>query len=607
MLSISRAKKAISSMHSALWLFQNDFLLALPIIFLCLCSILILSYGVIYGKIWTNQTHGLAATHSLSVALTQDAGAEHERSSERSSERNSEQRLIAPVLLQNTTRLGSLSLVLTLLILWNQPIQKGVFASQTFIQDWVSFFFQSLVLMGSVATLLMSSKYFRQQNFNAFETSIFILFSTFGLLLLVQAYSFLSLYLTLELVSLCFYALAASKRESEFATEAGVKYFLLGALSSGILLFGTSFLYGATGLTQFSDFALLFFVEAESSVASTDASPALAILGFVFVGVGLLFKLTAAPFHLWAPDVYEGAPTNVTAFFSIVPKISILGVLLRLLSCFSLSGETHSGDLLALGQTLGQGFSSVGASFVSLLLLSSGASLLVGAFGALSQRKIKRLLAYSSIGHMGYILLGISTGSLEGIQSGILYLVVYTLMVTASFAILLSLSQRSPSRRAFAAAPGLAASDEVSGGGLTAGLYPRTASRVRYVSDFQALGKSNPALSFSFAIILFSLAGIPPIAGFLSKLYVFYAAISSGFYFFAFIGVFATCVSCFYYLRIVKTVYFPVVRKPVRITSQIDTPKAGIISICVFFLLFFFFHPTPVFLMAYTMALNLGA
>ena len=405
---------------------------------------------------------------------------------------------------------------------------------------------------------------------------------------MISSYDFISFYLTIEFQSLCFYVLAASKRNSEFSTEAGLKYFILGAFSSGILLFGFSIIYGFTGMTNFGELSLLFTglgdnlmnqsvmtgeqvstlsigsalpfdgVEMSNEHANTISSNGI-LLGILFVAVGFLFKLTAAPFHMWAPDVYEGSPTAITAFFSITPKIAIIAVFIRL---FLYS------------------FYDLIFPFQKILLFCSGASMIVGALAALSQHKIKRLLAYSSIGHIGYILLGFACATGEGIEALTIYLIIYVVMTINIFAIILSLRGVNKS----------ASGDSV---------------RIKYISDLAMLGSTNPILAFTLSCTLFSMAGIPPLAGFCSKFYIFFSALNASLYFFAFLGVITSVISCFYYIRLIKIMYFEkrsnwIVYKPMAKEISI------LLGITLFFILFFFFYPAPFFYIAHKVAFSLS-
>ena len=451
-------------------------------------------------------------------------------------------------LIRTFTWLSLFTLACTLCVLVTSPIHHAFVFSQSLVVDEFTFFFKTLLLMSSFGALFISKKYFCEEKIYSFEYILFLLFSTLSMLLMISSYDFLSLFLSIEFQTLCFYVLAASKRTSEFSTEAGMKYFLLGAFSSGILLFGCSLVYGFTGMTNFGDLRLLLTgVETEVSLPMSGL-----VLGILFLGVGFLFKVSAAPFHMWAPDVYEGAPTSTTAFFALVPKIALFAVFVRIFF-----GAFY--DLLA--------------SWQYILLLCSGLSMIVGSFAALSQQRIKRLLAYSSIGHVGYMLLGFSCASLEGIEAVCIYLVIYVIMTLNVFGIVLAMNSKQ--------------------------------SRLRYLSDFGMLSASHPVLAFTFACTLFSMAGIPPLAGFCSKFYIFFAALSSGLYALALLGVLTSVVSCFYYIRLIKIMYF---ERPSRwlVYDGMDAEKALVIAASLFFVVFFFVYPSPLFLSAHKVALSLS-
>jgi len=656
-------------------IFKNDFLLSIPESFLCITCLLLLVYGVLLFRIkvkpnWKNETasqeiHTHQSRQNPGTHIERNSTGIHSRTAHAEDRRHQGvQRHTsfvpasmmesnrAPILLYNVSLLVVYTFMLTLILLWNQPVEHTIFFFYSFATDELSYYLKTLVLLGSIASILMSLEYFKQEQMNAFEYVIFIAFATFSIVLLISAYDLLSVYLTIELQSLAFYSLAACTRESEFSTEAGVKYFMLGALSSGILLFGISLVYGTTGITQLGELAIfLQGVLPQTTAAGESLTSDAGSLGLVFIIVALLFKITAAPFHIWAPDVYEGAPTSVTAVFSIIPKIGVTAILLRLASAFagSISGE----------------------SVLGVLVLSGVISIFLGALAGIGQRKIKRLLAFSSIGHVGYILLGISCGTLEGYQASVLYLLVYTVITIASFTVILSLCTQGvqPGRsgeKAHTRMPHVKAESSLVAmqntsvhTSVSAAVSPSEhqmakekveleqpiaaseaesnlsvkakVRRIRYIADLDGLGNANPALALSFTAVLFSLAGIPPFAGFFSKLSVFFATITASMYIVSFLAVCATCISCFYYLRMVRTMFFGhLASKPSELRSalntfkgaifsantmapashvtpppKIDGYKAAILAICVFFLLFFFVYPSPLYMITYKVALNL--
>lgn len=329
----------------------------------------------------------------------------------------------------------------------------------------------------------------------------------------------------------------------------GASTWASGAFSSGVLLFGCSLLYGFTGVTNFEDLAKVFTGYAELPMLTSSGI----LIALIFLAVGFLFKVTAAPFHMWAPDVYEGAPTCVTAFFAITPKVAVLGLFVRLFvsSFYDLMGPWQK-----------------------ILIVCSLASMCVGALGAISQTKLKRLLAYSSIGHVGYLLVGFSCGSVEGVQALLVYLIVYVIMTVNVFSVILSLRTQ--------------------GEGL----------RVKYLSDLSGLSRSNPILAFTLAMTFFSMAGIPPLAGFCSKFYVFFAALGSSMHVLAVVGVLTSVVSCFYYIRVVKVMYFETPGTWVSY-APMDREKAVVLGVTLVFILFFCVYPSPLFLLTHEIALSL--
>lgn len=439
------------------------------------------------------------------------------------------------------------ALFLTGILLWNNPISSCNFFFNAWILDHLTFFLKILILGSSFGAILISLTFLRMNAMYSFENIILILFSICSMLVLVSSYDLLPFYLAIELQSLCFYVLAASKRHSEFSTEAGLKYFLLGAFSSGILLFGFSLIYGFTGITNFEDLAKI--------TTDFESLPVSINLGVIFIGVGFLFKMTAVPFHMWAPDVYEGSPTSITAFFAIVPKIAILGIFLRFF-----------------------GFSLFFYEWETIFILSSLGSMLLGSIAAMAQLKLKRLLAYSSISHVGFMLIGFCCGSIEGIQALLIYLVVYMLMTSGLFSVALSLKDSMNFRTSF----------------------------IESINQFRMLAIPHPVLALSLTILLFSMAGIPPLAGFCSKFYLFFAALSSSLYMLAFIGVLTSVISCFYYIRIIKIMYFENASLdyycfPFRLSFQ----NSMILAFVTIFLVFFFVYPSPLFLLAHKIAISL--
>nr|YP_010881113.1 NADH dehydrogenase subunit 2 [Pallavicinia lyellii]WIA66615.1 NADH dehydrogenase subunit 2 [Pallavicinia lyellii] len=448
-------------------------------------------------------------------------------------------------LVRNVGWLGLLSVLITiLLVAVGSPLAVVNLVYNNLIIDNFTYFCQIFLLLSTASTMVMCLDYFKQESLNAFESIVLILLSTCSMLFMISAYDSIAMYLAIELQSLCFYVIAASKRDSEFSTEAGLKYFILGAFSSGILLFGCSMIYGFTGVTNFEELAKIF---TGYGITLFGAQSSGIFMGILFIAVGFLFKITAVPFHMWAPDVYEGSPTIVTASFSIAPKISILANMLRVFI-----------------------YSFYDPTWQQLFFFCSIASMILGALAAMAQNKVKRLLAYSSIGHVGYLLIGFSCGTIEGIQSLLIGTFIYVLMTINAFAIVLALRQ----------------------------------NRFKYIADLGALAKTNPILAITLSITMFPYAGIPPLAGFRSKFYLFFAALGCGAYLLALIGVVTSVISCFYYIRFAKIMYFDTPKTWI-LYKPMDREKSLLLAITVFFIIFFFPYPSPLFLVTHQMALCL--
>ena len=510
------------------FLFENDFKAVIPESFLVLASLILLVYGVVYSG---SKKSGY------------------------------------PIIMHGLGWLVQISLIFTFLLLVNNPLCNGSLFYNSLVIDSFALFFKGVLCIGALVSVLISLNYVQQESINAFELLILVLLSTASMLFLVSASDFICMYLAIELQSLCFYVMAGLKRNSEFSTEAGLKYFLLGAFSSGILLFGCSLIYGFTGTTNFLELGKIFTCGAEEVLAGISSVRACE-LGMVFILVGFLFKLSAVPFHMWAPDVYEGAPTSVTAFFSIVPKVSVLAVFIRLFY---------------------EGFYDLMVPWQQLILFSSIASMILGSLAALSQNKVKRLLAFSSIGHVGYLLIGFCCGTIEGIQALLLYLFVYIIMTMNVFAIILC-----PLRRDI-----FSCNDSTASGRTITRI-----ERIKYTTDLAMLAKTNPILASTLTITMFSIAGIPPLAGFYSKAFLMFAAMTSAQYLLAIVGVLTSVVTCFYYIRIVKIMYF---ESPSKWLTFMQVPKESslLLGLTLSFLLFFCIHPTPLFLVTHKVALSL--
>ena len=385
-----------------------------------------------------------------------------------------------------------LSLIFATVLVLNQPNEIIKIFNESYIIDRLSIFMKVLTLLFCLLVLISSSDYVKSNNIDKIEYPIIILASTLGMILMISSYDLIVFYLGLELQSLSLYILASFKRDEERSTEAGLKYFVLSALASGLLLYGCSLIYGFTGSTNF-----------EIISENLDESNTGAVFGIVFIIVGLAFKVSAVPFHMWTPDVYEGSPTSVTSFFALIPKIAAISVFIRFMYV---------------------PFINVISQWQTIIVFLSIGSMILGAVAAIGQNNIKRLMAYSSIGHMGYAIAGLAAGTNTGIQSTIIYLTIYLVMNLGAFGCIFMMKREN----------------------------------IFYedINDLSGLSKNHPMLALSFLIILFSLAGIPPLAGFFAKFYIFMAVIESQMYALAIIGLVTTVISAFYYLRIIKIIYF---------------------------------------------------
>jgi NADH-quinone oxidoreductase subunit N len=415
--------------------------------------------------------------------------------------------------------------------------------SGMFVSDAFASFAKVAIFLATAAALVLSESYNRREGFARFEYSVLTIFAALGMSMMVSANDLLSLYIGLELQSLSLYVLASIRRDSPRATEAGLKYFVLGALSSGLLLYGASLIYGFSGATNFETIAGVMTDHA-------GGAPIGVVFGIVFVSAALAFKVSAAPFHMWTPDVYEGAPTPVTAFFAAAPKLAAMALLVRVL-------------VEPLGSLVGDWRQIV--VFVAIL------SMLIGSFAAIAQTSIKRLMAYSSIGHVGYAMVGLAAGDETGVRGVLVYMAIYVVMNLGAFAVILSMK--------------------------------RDGRMVETIGDLAGLGRTRPALAGGLAIAMFSMAGIPPLAGFFGKLYVFLAAVSAGLYVLAVIGVLASVVGAFYYLRIVKIMYFD---EPAPAFDVADgNGTTAVLGISSAFTLLFFLWPGPLVAAATTAAASL--
>jgi NADH-quinone oxidoreductase subunit N len=418
-----------------------------------------------------------------------------------------------------------LGVALVVLLVGDRP--EGVTFYGAFTDDAFARFMKALALIGSLATLLLSIDFMRSHKIGGFEFPVLLLLGTLGMMMLISATDFIALYLGLELMSLALYVVAAYRRDDLRSSEAGIKYFVLGALSSGMLLYGISLMYGYSGTISFAGVA----------AALKGHSPLGVVFGLVFVLAGLAFKISAVPFHMWTPDVYQGAPTPVTTFFATGPKMAAMAVLVRV-------------TLTA--------FPGVAGEWRQIVTFIAIASMALGSFAAIGQTSIKRLMAYSSIGHMGFALVGLAAGTVEGAHGVVVYMAIYLVMTLGSFAAILSMRRD--------------------------GVY------VENISDLAGLARTNAPMAFFFAAMMFSMAGIPPLAGFFAKFYVFAAAMKADLYGLAVIGVLLSAVGAYYYLRIVKIMYFD---EPAKAFDPQGAATRVILALSTALLIFYALAPAP--------------
>ena len=424
--------------------------------------------------------------------------------------------------------LSSLMLVLTLVLVATvSGVSQSTFGGLFQVDPFIAFF-KVLILVASVMALMMSRGFLEAERAARFEFPIIMLFAVVGMMMMISSGDFMSLYLGLEVQSLALYVMAAFQRDDSRATEAGLKYFVLGALASGMILFGISLVYGFTGSTNFETLARML---------QGHVSPGL-LIGLVFVLAGLAFKVSAVPFHMWTPDVYEGAPTPVTAFFAAAPKLAAMALLIRVM----------------VGP-----FGGMADSWHQIIVFISIASMVLGAFAAINQTNIKRLMAYSSIGHVGYALIGLAVGDVVGVRGVLVYMAIYLFMNIGTFACIL--------------------------------VMRRGGRALESIDDLKGLSKSHPAVALALGIFMFSMAGIPPLAGFFGKFYIFLAAIDAHLYTLAIIGVLSSVVGAFYYLRIIKVMYFDEVDE----TFDHPVPReiAAVMLLSAAVITLFFLYPAP--------------
>ena len=427
-------------------------------------------------------------------------------------------------LIYNLTVISSL---IALALTFNYPIETELsLFNESYKIDYLSTFMKILTLVSGVFVMLTSSKYIQITKILKIEYPILLLSSILGMMVMISSNDLIVFYMGLELQSLALYVLASFNRENLLSTEAGVKYFVLSALSSGLLLYGCSLIYGFSNSTN--------FVLIAENLNSNNYG---LTFGIVFILVGLAFKISAVPFHMWAPDVYQGSPTSVTLFFAVLPKIAALTVFIRFLYI---------------------PFINMIDQWQMIVVFLSIASMLFGAIAAIGQKNLKRLIAYSSIGHMGYALAGLSVGSNEGIQSAISYISIYLVMNLAFFSCLF--------------------------------MIRKSENYFENIEDLSGLSKNHPILSISLMIVLFSLAGIPPLAGFFAKFYIFMAVIEQSMYFLAVIGLLSTVIAAYYYLRIIKIIYFDPEKEKYDSDHHLGLKVS--LAISTIFILFYFIYPS---------------
>ena len=420
--------------------------------------------------------------------------------------------------------LSSLIILITISIILTSPNSEEKIFLDSFIRDPFSNYFKILILLSSLFVLNSSKNFIIDNKLDKFEYPIIILLSILGMFFMVSSNDLILFYLGLELQSLSLYILASIDRDNLRSTESGIKYFVLSALSSGLLLYGCSLLYGFTGSTNFE------LIASELNRENTGA-----VFAMVFILVGLAFKVSAVPFHMWTPDVYEGAPTSVTSYFAVVPKVAGLALLIKFMFV---------------------PFSNILLEWQTIIIFISIASMILGAVAAMVQKNFKRLLAYSSIGHIGYALAGVATGVASGYQSAIVYISIYVIMNIGAFSCLYLLKKD--------------------------GQYKEN------ISDLSGISKKHPLMAISFLIILFSLAGVPPLGGFFAKFYVFVAVLEKEMYALAIIGLLTTVLSAFYYLKIIKTIYFDdglITFDP----TKNRTAQVSVLASCIILITFFLY------------------
>jgi NADH-quinone oxidoreductase subunit N len=434
---------------------------------------------------------------------------------------------------RSISRLGVLTMLVGIVLVLVVAAQSaGQAFNGMFVVDGYAQFFKVAVLTASALCLIISQSYLEAMRIERFEYTVLIVLATLGMMMMISANDLISLYIGLELQSLALYVVAAFHRDDARSAEAGLKYFVLGALASGMLLYGASLVYGFAGSTRFDTLAATLH-----GLAGQEVSIGL-IVGLVFVIVGLAFKVSAVPFHMWTPDVYEGAPTPVTAFFAVTPKLAAIALFLRVMV---------------------EPFGALTAQWQQVITFISIASMILGPFAAIGQTNIKRLMAYSSIGHVGYALIGLSIGTEASITAVLIYIVIYAVMTLGTFACILCMRRR---------------------GHMLVG-----------IADLAGLSKTDPVLALALAIFMFSLAGVPPLAGFFAKFYIFVVAIEAEAYLLAIVAALSSAVGAYYYLRIVKIMYFD--PPSAAFDSNVGGELRVVAVASALLTLFFFLFPTP--------------
>lgn len=414
------------------------------------------------------------------------------------------------------------------LLLQQNSWERAEILNGFFVMDQFGGIIKLMILGGLFVSIVLSIRFLEEERMARFEYPILMLISGLGMMLMVSAHNLLALYMALELQSLALYVLASIRRDNVKSAEAGLKYFVLGAIASGMLLFGASLVYGYTGSIDFT--VIGDTLSQEISLG--------ALIGMTFLIAGIAFKISAAPFHMWTPDVYEGAPTSVTAFFAMVPKVAAIALLIRLLF------EAFPPHAVPQWQ--------------QIVWMLSALSMAVGGFGGLLQENIKRLLAYSSIGNMGFALVGFAAGNIEGLTAVLVYMLIYMVMTAGAFAVVLNMR--------------------------------REGQAFEKISDLAGLSRTRPAMAYALALLLFSMSGIPPLAGFFGKFLVFQAAIGAGLYVLAVLGVLCSVVAAYYYIRIVKVMFFD---EPAPAYDDAPFARRAVVALSVLFIVAFILFPSP--------------